>query len=96
MRRRARTDLCGGRSAMAVPTATGEPRHPRLKSAVYSSRRSLAANLPLFPGRIQLPVALRVDFLLAPRSVHGRPMAARSPCPSSTACPSASIRVRLG
>jgi hypothetical protein len=28
MRRRARTDLCGGRSAMAVPTATVTPVVP--------------------------------------------------------------------
>ena len=27
MRRSARTDLCGGRSAMIVPTATGKPLH---------------------------------------------------------------------
>ncbi len=27
----------------------------------------LATNLPFFPGRIQLPVALRVDLLLPPR-----------------------------
>jgi hypothetical protein len=31
MRKRARTDLCGGRSAMVVPTATTEP--PPLASA---------------------------------------------------------------
>ncbi len=28
MRKRARTDLCGGRPAMVVPTATVEPPHP--------------------------------------------------------------------
>jgi hypothetical protein len=32
----------------------------------------LATNLPLFPGRIQLPIALRVDLLL-PLSVDKTP-----------------------
>jgi len=37
------------------------------QSAIYSSSGLLATNLPLFPGRLQLPVALRVDLLLSPR-----------------------------
>jgi len=46
-----------------------EPRHsPQAQqSAIYSSSSLLATNLPLFPGRLQLPVALRVDLLLPPR-----------------------------
>src|ERR1051326_6370960 len=35
-------------------------------SAIYSSSSLLATKLPLFPGRLQLPVALRVDLLLPP------------------------------
>src|SRR5664280_2232297 len=38
MRRRARTDLCGGRSAMVVPTATVTPAGPTLSAAVPKSR----------------------------------------------------------
>jgi IS6 family transposase len=35
--------------------------------AIYASTGWLATNPPLFPGRLQLPVAFRVDVLLAPR-----------------------------
>ena len=37
MRRRARTDLCGGRSAMGVPTATVIPRSARKVAFSVSS-----------------------------------------------------------
>jgi len=40
-------------------------RTPRPKSAIYSSSGLLAANLPLLPSRLQLPVPLRVDLQLS-------------------------------
>jgi hypothetical protein len=36
-------------------------------AGISASSGLLTTNLPLFPGRLQLPVALRVDVLLAPR-----------------------------
>jgi len=41
MRRRARTDLCGGRSAMVVPTATTDPLLPEVRSAAMQSNARL-------------------------------------------------------
>jgi hypothetical protein len=57
-----------------------EPPHPRRcgiartqhqqnhaqQGAIWRSSTLLATNLPFFSGRIQLPVALRVDLLLPP------------------------------
>jgi len=43
-----------------------ETPHPTPKDGIYASSGLLATNLPLFPGRLQLPVALRVDLLLPP------------------------------
>src|SRR2546425_2056561 len=45
-----------------------EPPHPHAQQgAIYASSGLLAMNLPLFPGRLQLPVAPRMDVLLPPR-----------------------------
>src|SRR5215471_18423141 len=44
------------------------PHRQRLGCRMPSTSSGLlATNLPLFPGRLQLPVALRVDLLLPPR-----------------------------
>jgi hypothetical protein len=44
-----------------------EPSHPHAQqSAIYASSGSLATNLPLFPGRLQLLLPFRVDLLLPP------------------------------
>ena len=44
-----------------------EPPCPHAQqSAVYASSGLLTTILPLFPGRLQLPVSLRVDLLPAP------------------------------
>jgi hypothetical protein len=44
----------------------GSARHAQ-QSVIHASSGLLATSLPLFPSRIQLPVALRADVLLPPR-----------------------------
>jgi hypothetical protein len=40
------------------------------ESAIYTSSGLLATNLPLFPGRLQLSVALRMDVLACRNGPH--------------------------
>ena len=59
MRKRARTDLCGGRSAMVVPTATAIPIcHPvgePSQVVKYSRHTNDPHHYPLYLTRIQRP-----------------------------------------
>jgi hypothetical protein len=54
------------RSEWIVGYPEVETPHPTPKDGIYASSGLLATNLPLFPGRLQLPVALCVDLLLPP------------------------------
>ncbi len=53
MRRRARTVLCGGRSAMVVPTATVILKRHRMRPAVTECEQS--PSTPLLGERIVFP-----------------------------------------
>jgi hypothetical protein len=58
MRKRARTDLCGGRSAMVVPTATPGPKRASRKSGLEVAQ--LVAKIR-FMDLTDLPAIARVD-----------------------------------